>query len=302
MKIIEPFYDPADMSACVTADTVIADLNEQAESDALTFPLFLDPSSTIGELIEATSWTPRSFRYGPIADNVMGLVFELHGGKEVQLGGRVVKNVTGFDFTRFLCRSGMRFGRVRRAVLRLRALPDCTEYRTIDGDVEKLQSFASTFMRTPWAAVIDLLDMTINGDGAALHLSYGCKESRVEQCDHFLSDAATGAGLHFSASEYVAPAMHPYATAKTVYSRCIPDCRRLVELSGGRGHIFLGNGFFQYQPGASVNSGLISLLQELHTDYGALGGHVSCPDIVYPEDTIDRKWESEFETKLATLP
>jgi hypothetical protein len=304
MKVLDPFYDPADMSTCVTADTTVGDLNEQTRADALTFPLFLDPSTELGELIASTSWTPCSFRYGPIADNVLGLVFELHDGKEVQLGGRVVKNVTGFDFTRFLCHSGSRFGRIRRAVLRLRALPECTEYRTITGDAKTLQSFAATFIRNPWAAVMDLFDMTIDRDGAAIHLSYGCTESRVEQYDHFLSDAVTDAGLHFSASRYRMPSPRPHAAAKTVYSRCIPDCLRLVELHGGRAHIFLGNAFFQYQPEqpGAVTPALSRALQELHDDYAGLGGHVTCDDLTYASDTLDRQWESQFEANLAALP
>ncbi|MDA0322811.1 MAG: hypothetical protein O2923_08870 [Verrucomicrobia bacterium] len=304
MKILEPFYDAKDMSACVTADTAVAQLNEQARPDALIFPLFLDSSVTVSKLIESTSWTPRSFRYGPIADNVLGLVFELHNGKEIQLGGRVVKNVTGFDFTRFLCRSGSRFGRVRRAVLRLRALSEYTAYRSIRGDTQMLQSFAANFMRNPWAAVIDLFDMTIDSDGAAIQLSFGCTESRLEQYDHFLSNAATATGLHFSASEYQVPPMVPYAAAKTVYSRCIPDCLRLVDSFGGRAHIFLGNAYFHYQPERpeSGDPALGSALQQLHRDYAALGGHVTCDDLTYAGDTPDRRWESEFEAKLAALP
>lgn len=302
MKKLEPFYDPRDMSACVTADTVIEEFNATAAADDLIFPLFLDPSGTVGELIASTPFAPRSFRYGPVADNILGLVFELDGGKELQLGGRVVKNVTGFDFTRFLCRSGDRFGQVRRAVLRLRALSESTQYRTISGDIDKLTAFSSAFRQNPWAAIIDLFDMIIERDAAVIQLAYGCTASRVEQVDHFLSGAATDAGLHFSATDHAAPVTEPYATAKTVFSRCIPDCRRLVETCGGRAHIFLGNAFIQYESADESDPALVPLLQELHRVYGALGGHVKCADLVYPEDAIDARWEAGFRSRLAELP
>jgi glycolate oxidase len=62
--------------------------------------------------------------YGRIRDHVLGLRVRTHAGEELELGGRVVKNVAGFDLVRLVVGSGGRLGRILEATLRLFPHPE----------------------------------------------------------------------------------------------------------------------------------------------------------------------------------
>ena len=120
MSVFEPFFDAADLTACVTAESTPAQLNEQGAAHRAWFPLYLDPQQPFGELFLTSRVSSRSFRYGSLGDNVLGLRWQLPNGHVVDFGGRVVKNVVGFDFVRFLAATQGRLGKPQSLVLRLR--------------------------------------------------------------------------------------------------------------------------------------------------------------------------------------
>jgi len=73
-------------------------------------------------LATATSGALRG-GFGPVRDHVLGLTFVTGDGRIVRAGGRVVKNVAGFDLTRLVVGSFGAFGMITEAHLRLRAKP-----------------------------------------------------------------------------------------------------------------------------------------------------------------------------------
>src|ERR1019366_4139594 len=102
MPAFEPYFDPQDLSACVVAGTTAMAFNAEAARFHCGFPLSLAPLQPLDELFLRQRAVSRSFRYGAVADNVLGLLWRLPTGQELGLGGRVVKNVAGFDLVRFL--------------------------------------------------------------------------------------------------------------------------------------------------------------------------------------------------------
>jgi FAD/FMN-containing dehydrogenase len=60
---------------------------------------------------------------GPTRAQVLGVTVELPGGRIARFGGRVVKNVAGFDLARAFVGAGGELGRVVEAHLRLRPAP-----------------------------------------------------------------------------------------------------------------------------------------------------------------------------------
>jgi glycolate oxidase FAD binding subunit len=87
--------------------------------------LALDPPGdpTIGACVAASLSGPRSHRYGTVRDLVIGITVVLADGTIASSGGKVVKNVAGYDLAKVFCGSQGRLGLVTRVALRLHPRP-----------------------------------------------------------------------------------------------------------------------------------------------------------------------------------
>jgi hypothetical protein len=87
--------------------------------------LALDPPGdpTIGACVAASLSGPRSHRYGTIRELVIGVTVVLADGTIASSGGKVVKNVAGYDLAKLFCGSHGRLGLVARVALRLHPRP-----------------------------------------------------------------------------------------------------------------------------------------------------------------------------------
>ncbi|MDX2194760.1 MAG: FAD-binding oxidoreductase [Gemmatimonadales bacterium] len=81
------------------------------------------PTRTLGAIAATATGGPLRLGYGPVRDHVLGVTVVTGDGQVVKPGGRVVKNVAGYDLTK-LCVGGFgAFGVLAELHLRLRALP-----------------------------------------------------------------------------------------------------------------------------------------------------------------------------------
>jgi glycolate oxidase FAD binding subunit len=88
--------------------------------------LALDPpgaNSTVGGTLASAATGPRSQAFGPVRDAVLGLDVVGGDGVSSKCGGRVVKNVTGYDLAKLYCGSFGSLGIITGAWLRLRPAP-----------------------------------------------------------------------------------------------------------------------------------------------------------------------------------
>ena len=90
--------------------------------------LALDPPGdpTIGACIAANLSGPRRHRYGTMRDLVIGVTVVLADGTIASSGGKVVKNVAGYDLGKLFCGSEGRLGLIARVALRLHPRPEAT--------------------------------------------------------------------------------------------------------------------------------------------------------------------------------
>lgn len=96
-RVIE--HSAADMVVTVEAGITLEALQAHLAKSGQFLPLdpFSSPGHTIGGLL-ATGWTgPLRFRYGSPRDFLIGIRVALPDGKLASAGGRVVKNVSGYD-------------------------------------------------------------------------------------------------------------------------------------------------------------------------------------------------------------
>jgi glycolate oxidase FAD binding subunit len=87
--------------------------------------LSLDPPGdpTVGACLAANLSGPLRHRYGAPRDLVLGVTLVLGDGAIANAGGKVVKNVAGYDLGKLVCGSRGRLGLIGRASLRLHPVP-----------------------------------------------------------------------------------------------------------------------------------------------------------------------------------
>jgi FAD/FMN-containing dehydrogenase len=83
-----------------------------------------DPTSSIGSVIAASLDGPIAALFGAVRDQVLGLTVVNGDGRLTRCGGRVVKNVTGYDLCRLYTGSGGGLGILVDATVRLRPAPE----------------------------------------------------------------------------------------------------------------------------------------------------------------------------------
>ena len=92
--------------------------------------LALDPPGaerlTVAEAFASAVAGPRAHGYGMPRDLLLGVALRLPDGSLVHGGGRVVKNVAGYDLPRLVVGSAGRLGQIERACVRLHPLPAAT--------------------------------------------------------------------------------------------------------------------------------------------------------------------------------
>jgi glycolate oxidase FAD binding subunit len=153
-------YEPGDLTITVRAGTTLDDIARATEANGqwLTLDPYGDPTrATIGATIATASYGPLAHHFGTPRDIVLGVEFVTGAGDIVRGGGRVVKNVAGFDLTRLFTGSWGTIGALTEATLRLRALPAVHATLAIDvgsseGNVEQMRLALRQLPFVPLAA------------------------------------------------------------------------------------------------------------------------------------------------------
>jgi FAD/FMN-containing dehydrogenase len=98
-------YEPADGTLTALAGTSWAELVAATAGRHHLSPELSEPDATLGGTIAAGLSGFDRLRYGPVRHQVLGLAALHADGTRVKSGGRVVKNVTGYDLHRLWCGS-----------------------------------------------------------------------------------------------------------------------------------------------------------------------------------------------------
>jgi FAD/FMN-containing dehydrogenase len=116
---------PADLVASVQAGTPFEALRRRLADEGMW--LALDPPGrperSLGSIVATATAGPLRHGFGPVRDHVLGCTVATGDGRLVKAGGRVVKNVAGYDLTKLQVGGFGGFGIIADVHLRLRALP-----------------------------------------------------------------------------------------------------------------------------------------------------------------------------------
>jgi glycolate oxidase len=118
-RILE--IDEGNLLAIVEPHVVCGDLQDAVEAVGLFYPP--DPASlrqsVIGGNVAENAGGPRAFKYGVTNKYVLGLEAVLPTGGVIRTGGKVVKNVVGYDLTHLLTGSEGTLAIITQVILRL---------------------------------------------------------------------------------------------------------------------------------------------------------------------------------------
>jgi glycolate oxidase FAD binding subunit len=146
--------------AHVAAGTTVAALREAAHRERLEVPLDPpSPASTVGGALAAAALGPRVLGFGRVREQVLGLEVVLGSGERTRCGGRVVKNVTGYDLAKLYVGSLGTLCVIAHAWLRLRPLPERVQVLAAPlATGESAFTAALTAARLPGVRAAALLD------------------------------------------------------------------------------------------------------------------------------------------------
>jgi FAD/FMN-containing dehydrogenase len=123
-------HAPSDMTASVAGNITVAQLQSRLAENGQW--LALDPPApellTVAEALARDTSGPRRFGYGTIRDYAIGLKVVLADGRLISSGGKVVKNVAGYDLLKLFIGARHSLGNIVEATFKLRPLPECEEF------------------------------------------------------------------------------------------------------------------------------------------------------------------------------
>ena len=99
-------YDIANLTLGVECGATLAEIQEKLAGEGKGYFVALDPphtqKATVGGIVATNDSGPRRFLYGAARDIILGIKAVSPNGDIVSWGGKAVKNVAGYDMTKFM--------------------------------------------------------------------------------------------------------------------------------------------------------------------------------------------------------
>jgi glycolate dehydrogenase FAD-binding subunit len=133
-------FPARDMTITVQSGITIAALRHIIHAEKLDLPIDVAQaaSATLGGILATNSSGSRRYGYGTLRDYVIGISALNDEGREFKAGGRVVKNVAGYDLCKLLVGSLGTLGIITQVTLKLRPLPEVKAILGLECDSSKL--------------------------------------------------------------------------------------------------------------------------------------------------------------------
>jgi glycolate oxidase FAD binding subunit len=169
-------HEAGDLTASVEAGIRLSVLNARLAEAAQMLALDPPGDPTVGACVAANLSGPRRHGYGAPRDLVLGVTVVLADGTVASSGGKVVKNVAGYDLSKLFCGSAGTLGLIARVSLRLHPLPAAERTLT----VTRLAQLVHFSTLVPSA--VDLV-WRAGGDSALVLLFEGSEEGATGQVE-----------------------------------------------------------------------------------------------------------------------
>jgi glycolate oxidase FAD binding subunit len=145
-------YDPGDLTIGIGAGCTVAQLSSKVGADGLLFAgdAPLPERATIGGVLASGMTGPLRHGYGGLRDYCIGIRFVTGDGRKGKGGGRVVKNVAGFDLMKLLIGSQGTLAIITGASFKLFPAPRQTSTFIAEfGSAAEAIAYRNTVLRSP---------------------------------------------------------------------------------------------------------------------------------------------------------
>lgn len=170
-------FDSSNLNMTVQAGMTIGAINEYLAGYGKGFRIPLDPpfsdQATIGGVYAANSSGPSRLRFGSVRDQVLGVQALDALGAEVKFGGRVVKNVSGYDMTKFFIGSAGSLCLITSVIMRVYPMPGATA--VCDGTFTKLDDL-ERFLETLRGSFLLPSGVVVESVNGAYHVIAGFED------------------------------------------------------------------------------------------------------------------------------
>lgn len=172
-------HNPGDLTAVFQAGVPLeraqAELAEHGQMLALDPPA-VPAGSTIGGVFATGDCGPLRHRYGQPRDLILGITVALSDGTIAKAGGKVIKNVAGYDLAKLFTGSFGTLGLIMSVSVRLHSLPVATATAFgATSDAGRLRDAAVRLARAPLE--LDALDVAWHGGRGGMLARVGGQEA-----------------------------------------------------------------------------------------------------------------------------
>ncbi|MGB7443037.1 MAG: FAD-binding oxidoreductase [Coleofasciculaceae cyanobacterium] len=192
-----------DLSVTVEAGVKFSDLQEILLKTGQFLPL--EPAypqeATLGGIIATADSGSLRQRYGGVRDMLLGISFVRSDGQIAKAGGRVVKNVAGYDLMKLFTGSYGTLGIITQVTLRVYPVPETAGTVTLTGQAEAIASVTKTLLSsTSTPTAVDLLSTgLVNqlgvGQGMGLMVRFQTVKDAVQEQSSRLLEVGKQLGL-----------------------------------------------------------------------------------------------------------
>jgi glycolate oxidase FAD binding subunit len=246
-------YEPGDLTLTARAGTTLDDLARLTRDEGQWLPLapFGSADGTLGATVATSSAGPLASAFGTPRDQVLGCEIVTGTGDVVHAGGRVVKNVAGFDLVRLNVGAWGTLGVLTEMSVRLRALPEVDRTFAVEVSAADAWAWLRASEYTPMAAELvspALGALLGTGSGAMLLVRFGGNEPLVRAAAESLvalgpmHEVASSVWDALAACEPPGSAVLRLSTAPSRTAALWERASAIVERARGSAHATLTRG------------------------------------------------------------
>jgi glycolate oxidase FAD binding subunit len=193
-------YEPADLTVTVQAGMALQGLQRVLGEHGQWLPLDppCAPQATIGGLLATNASGPARHSKGTARDLVIGMQFVTSEGALVKSGGRVVKNVAGYDLAKLQIGALGTLGVMTQATFKVSPLPAATLNLVVSGkDVTNIEPVAKTLAGSQ-LPVQGMALVFRNGVGWSLQARFAGGQAAVNRAQTEVSQLCATSGLELT--------------------------------------------------------------------------------------------------------
>jgi glycolate oxidase FAD binding subunit len=185
-------YPARDMTVTVGAGMAFGDLQRILREENQQLPIDVaDDKITLGKMVAEDVSGPRQFGYGTLRDYVIGIEAAAGDGRVFHAGGRVVKNVAGYDLCRLLVGSKGQLGAITQLTFKLKPLP--IQQVLLAAGFRSLQALESALERLNLTATTPvIMDVVSRNAGNRLLQSSMPEHANTMRCSDAVAQLVVG--------------------------------------------------------------------------------------------------------------